>query len=113
MWRIADGDADELQSLATTDSSDDETQKTAANWIKGFGAAAKGKVSADFYDEGSQRQVVVLYFHATHQVKEISARIDSDEDGNWRILMKETSFKDATGKPVWAPKEPGGAGSRH
>ncbi|WP_181923795.1 hypothetical protein [Streptomyces inhibens] len=58
--RTADGDTDDLQSLATSDSSDSETRKTAANWVKGFQEAAGGKVSVDFYDEGSQRQVVVL-----------------------------------------------------
>ncbi|SMQ13812.1 hypothetical protein SAMN06272771_0085 [Streptomyces sp. Ag82_O1-12] len=45
----------------------------ARNWVKAFGTAAKRDVTADFYDEGSVRQVVVLYFAKSGQVKEIEA----------------------------------------
>ncbi len=112
VWHIADGKAAELRKLATNDSSDAVAQKTAENWIKGFGAGARGKVTGDFYDGGSARQVVVLYFQDTHQVKEFTVRLDGaagKED--WRVLMKSTDFKDATQAPSWAPKEPGGTGS--
>ncbi|MEV7960091.1 hypothetical protein [Streptomyces sp. NPDC088141] len=112
VWRIADGKAGDLEKLATSDSTASETRKTAANWIKGFQKGAKGKVAADFYDEASERQVVVLYFQDTHQVKEINVRPDglAGEDG-WHVLMNETSLKEATSAPTWAPKEPGGNGS--
>ncbi|MFD4764392.1 hypothetical protein ACFWOJ_37910 [Streptomyces sp. NPDC058439] len=112
VWRIADGKAGDLEKLATSDSTDSETRKTAANWIKGFQKGAKGKVAADFYDEASERQVVVLYFQDTHQVKQIAVRVDglAGEDG-WRVLMNEPSLKEATSPPTWAPKEPGGDGS--
>ncbi len=113
VWRIADGKTDDLRSLATGDSDDSQSTKTARNWVKGFEDGAQGKVTADFYDGGSERQVVVLYFHDTKQVKEFSMRLDGDagEDG-WKVLMKETDFEDATRKPAWAPKAPGGTGSK-
>ncbi|MFJ4321611.1 hypothetical protein ACIP3A_00625 [Streptomyces tricolor] len=113
VWDIADGKTDELRKLATSDSSEAEARKTAENWIKGFGAGARGKVTGDFYDDGSARQVVVLYFHDTHQVKEFTVRLDGDAGKeDWRVLMKSTDFKDATAAPSWAPKEPGGTGSK-
>lgn len=70
-------------------------------------------MTGDFYDDGSERQVVVLYFHDTRQVKEFTVRLDSDAGKeDWRVLMKSADFKDATHAPNWAPKEPGGTGSR-
>lgn len=113
VWDIADSKTDELCKMATSDSGEAEAQKTAENWIKAFGAGARGKVSGDFYDGGSERQVVVLYFHDTHQVKEFTVRLDGDAGKeDWRILMKSPDFKDATHAPSWAPKEPGETGSR-
>ncbi|MEU4034105.1 hypothetical protein [Streptomyces collinus] len=112
VWDIADGRTAELRKLATGDSGDAVARKTAENWIKGFGAGARGEVTGDFYDAGSERQVVVLYFHGTHQVKEFTVRLDGDAGKeDWRVLMKSTGFKDATQAPSWAPKEPGGTGS--
>ncbi|MGW1375678.1 hypothetical protein ACWD6P_15605 [Streptomyces sp. NPDC002446] len=113
VWHIADGKTDDLRSLATSDGDDTQSRKTAENWVRGFEDGAQGKVTADFYDEGSERQVVVLYFHDTKQVKEFSMRLDghAGEEG-WRVLMKETDFKEATRKPAWAPEEPGGTGSK-
>ncbi|MFF7970420.1 hypothetical protein [Streptomyces sp. NPDC007905] len=113
VWDIADGKADELRKLATSDSSEAQAGKTAENWIKGFGAGARGRVTGDFYDGGSERQVVILYFHATRQIKEFTVRLDGDAGKeDWRVLMKSTDFKDATHAPGWAPKEPGATGSR-
>ncbi|MFG2636161.1 hypothetical protein ACGFX8_20110 [Streptomyces sp. NPDC048362] len=113
VWDIADGRTDELRKLATSDSGETDARKTAENWIKGFGAGARGEVTGDFYDDGSERQVVVLYFHDTRQVEDFSVRLDGDAGKeDWRVLMKSTDFKDATQAPGWAPKEPGGTGSR-
>ncbi|WP_316739445.1 hypothetical protein [Streptomyces sp. MK7] len=113
VWDIADGRTDELRKLATSDSSEAEARKTAENWIKGFGAGARGKVTGDFYDSGSERQVVVLYFHDSQQVKEFTVRLDGDAGKeDWRGLMKSTDFKDAVHAPGWAPKELGATGSR-
>ncbi|MET9296936.1 hypothetical protein [Streptomyces sp. NPDC003077] len=112
VWRIADGTAEQLAALATGDGSENEARKTADNWIKGFRKGARGKVTADFYDEGSERQTVVLYFHGTRQVKELSVRLDGNagEDG-WHVLMRETTPTEATAAPTWAPPTPGGLGS--
>lgn len=113
VWRMADGEAGELEKLATSDSTGSEARKTAANWVKGFRKGAQGKVAADFYDEASERQVVVLYFHDTNQVKEITVRLDGNAgDDGWRVTMDETSWREATTPPTWAPKEPGGTGSK-
>ncbi|MFF7881770.1 hypothetical protein ACH40F_16440 [Streptomyces sp. NPDC020794] len=113
VWDIADGKTDELRKLATSDSNEADARKTAENWIKGFGAGARRNVTGDFYDDGSERQVVVLYFHDTRQVKEFTVRLDGDAGKeDWRVLMKSADFKDATHAPNWAPKEPGGTGSR-
>ncbi|MFJ3662090.1 hypothetical protein ACIPPM_16680 [Streptomyces sp. NPDC090119] len=106
VWRLADGEAGELAKLATGDG---EPRPTAANWVKGFRAGARGRVSADFYDEASERQVVVLYFRDTGQVKELSLRVDGDS--GWRVLMDEADPEEAVRAPTWAPKEPGGQGS--
>ena len=113
VWRLADGKPGELRDLATSDSDESQTKKTAENWVKGFEDGAGGEVTADFYDSGSVRQVVVLYFHDTKQIKEFSLRTEGDSDEvQWRFLMKETDFKDATRKPTWAPAEPGKTGSK-
>lgn len=113
VWDIADGKTDDLRKMATSDSGETEARKTAENWVKGFGSGARGEVTGDFYDGGSERQVVVLYFHDTRQVKDFTVRLDGDAGKeNWRILMKSTDFKDATHAPSWAPKEPGGTGSK-
>ncbi|MEV6618737.1 hypothetical protein AB0N31_33765 [Streptomyces sp. NPDC051051] len=110
--RIADGSADGLAALATGDGGEDVARGTADNWIKAFGKGAGGKVAADFHDEGSERQTVVLYFQDTGQTKEISVRLDGNagEDG-WHVLMDEPSMKEATAEPTWAPRTPGGSGS--
>ncbi|WP_328557937.1 MULTISPECIES: hypothetical protein [unclassified Streptomyces] len=112
VWRIADDSPGQLAELATDDSGEDVARSTAENWIKAFGKGAGGKVAADFYDEGSERQTVVLYFQNTGQTKEISVRLDGDAGENgWHVLMDEPSMKEATAKPTWAPRTPGGSGS--
>ncbi|MFJ7296564.1 hypothetical protein [Streptomyces collinus] len=107
VWRLAEGDADGLAALAVDDAHADAT---ARNWVKAFGAAAEGDVTADFYDEGSVRQVVVLYFAKSGQTKEIEARIG--EGDSWGLTLAEPDPAKATAKPTWAPPEPGGSGSR-
>ncbi|MFJ5267377.1 hypothetical protein [Streptomyces sp. NPDC088358] len=112
VWRIADDSADRLAALATGDGGKDHARRTATNWIKAFGKGAGGKVTADFYDEGSERQTVVLYFHGTGQTKEFDVRLDGDAGENgWHVLMDEPSMKEAAAKPAWAPATPGGSGS--
>ncbi|MFI7358373.1 hypothetical protein ACIBTP_31175 [Streptomyces avidinii] len=106
VWRIADAKAGELASLGT----DGELQKTAENWIAAFGGGARGKVTAEFYDSGSTRQVVVLYFHDTGQIKELQVRT-AGEDG-WRVVMGEPDPKEAVAVYPWVPKTPGELGSK-
>lgn len=114
VWRIADERAEGLQSLASSDGTEDETKKTAANWIKEFRNGARGKVTADFYDEGSDRQMVVLYFHDTGQIKDIDVRLDGNGGQNgWRALMREPSPKQVAAVPGWVPRSPGALGSTH
>ncbi|WP_406835227.1 hypothetical protein ACICHK_01720 [Streptomyces sp. AHU1] len=114
VWRIADDSPDRLAALATSDSSEDTARSTADNWIEAFGKGAGGKVAADFYDEGSERQTVVLYFQDTGQRKEINVRLDGNGgDDGWHVLMDEPSMKEATVEPAWAPRTPGGSRSSH
>ncbi|MGW0469032.1 hypothetical protein ACWDX6_27810 [Streptomyces sp. NPDC003027] len=108
VWRLSDGDAEALAALAAEKG--DTAEPTARNWVKAFGAAAKGEVTADFYDEGSTRQVVVLYFATSGQIKEIEARVG--EDDAWAVTMNEPDPSEASAKPAWAPPKPGGTGSR-
>ncbi|NEA86638.1 hypothetical protein G3I38_18095 [Streptomyces sp. SID7958] len=107
VWRLADGDARGLATLAVDDK---DAKATARNWVKAFSAAAKGEVTADFYDEGSVRQVVVLYFTKSGQTKELEARIG--DDGAWGLTLDEPDPAEATAKPTWAPPKAGGSGSR-
>ncbi|MFF2363986.1 hypothetical protein ACFVU0_14945 [Streptomyces sp. NPDC058122] len=108
VWRLADGDVDALAALAVDDTHADAT---ARNWVKAFGAAAGGDVTADFYDEGSVRQVVVLYFARSGQIKEIEAR-RGEEGDSWGLTLAEPDPAEATAKPTWAPSKPGSSGSR-
>ncbi|MER6320213.1 hypothetical protein ABT237_41675 [Streptomyces sp. NPDC001581] len=106
VWGIADGKAGELAALGT----DGEPRKTAENWIAAFGEGARGKITAEFYDSGSTRQVVVLYFHDTGQIKELQVRT-ADDDG-WRVVMGQPDPKEATAVYPWVPKKPGELGSK-
>ncbi|PKV83194.1 hypothetical protein [Streptomyces sp. TLI_146] len=107
VWRLKDGKAETLADLAVEDGKAADT--TARNWIGAFGKAAAGKVTADFYDEGSTRQVVVLYFAATGQKKAIEVRIGGDD--TWGVTLDETDPAEAAKAPDWAPATPGGTGS--
>lgn len=114
VWRLADGRTDELESLAAdADGAKGEVEKTAQNWIQAFQKGAGGKVTAEFYDEGSVRQFVVVYFHDTAQVKGFSVRLTgSTGEGGWRVDMREPDPKEASAAPDWVPKTPGGLGSK-
>lgn len=107
VWRLKDGKADALAELAVEGGKAADT--TARNWIGAFGKAAQGKVTADFYDEGSTRQVVVLYFAKTGQKKAIEVRIGGDD--TWGVTLDETDPAEAAEAPEWAPATPGGTGS--
>ncbi|MFJ4340142.1 hypothetical protein [Streptomyces sp. NPDC088915] len=67
-------------------------------------------MTADFYDEGSTRQVVVLYFQGTGRKKELEARIG--EDDAWGVTLAETDPAEVRKQPAWAPATPGATGSR-
>ncbi|WP_326592595.1 hypothetical protein [Streptomyces sp. NBC_01294] len=114
IWRIADGKADELASLAADgDEVNGESRTTAQNWIQAFRKGAGGKVTAEFYDEGSVRQIVVVYFHDTAQTKAFHVRITgSTGEGGWRVSMREPDPREASAVPEWVPKAPGGLGSK-
>ncbi|WP_162793283.1 hypothetical protein [Streptomyces globosus] len=112
VWRIADGKVGELASLADKDGNG-ASEKTAENWITAFGKGARGKVTAEFYDEGSLRQEVVLYLHETDQIKQIQVRATSAKGKDiWRVIMDEPSPEEATALHPWVPKKPGELGSK-
>ncbi|MCY0924170.1 hypothetical protein OS965_39715 [Streptomyces sp. H27-G5] len=107
IWRIADADSKGLESLATSDSEKPVQRQTASNWITAFKKGAQGKVTADFYGSGVDRQAVVLYFHKTKQIKAISVRLDGNGGGDgWRIKMAEPNPEQASELPDWVPDEP-------
>ncbi|MEU9233596.1 amidase domain-containing protein [Streptomyces subrutilus] len=113
VWRIADGRAEELASLGDPDHDKAATRRTAENWIAAFGRGARGKVTAEFYDEGSYRQMVVLYLHDTGQIKAINVRPVSDDHKDvYRVSMAEPDPGEATAVQPWLPKTPGELGSK-
>ncbi|MFD7631115.1 hypothetical protein ACFV7Q_34715 [Streptomyces sp. NPDC059851] len=113
VWRIADGDADGLAALADPGKDRGTTEKTAENWIAAFRKGAGGKVTAEFYDEGSYRQTVVLYMHDTGQIKEIYILpVNMDGKGVFRVSMAEPEPGEATAVAPWVPKKPGELGSK-
>ncbi|MEV7525164.1 hypothetical protein [Streptomyces sp. NPDC091371] len=113
VWQIADGNAGELAGLAYHKEDAGPPEKTAENWISAFGKGARGKVTAEFYDEGSVRQAVVLYFHDTGQIKQIQvvARNGGNKD-SWGVVMAEPDPKAAVAVLPWIPKNPGELGSK-
>lgn len=112
VWRLADGNAGELARLAD-DKDGGSPGKTAQNWITAFGKGARGKVTAEFYDEGSVRQTVVLYFHDTGQIKQIQVRVaNGGNKDRWQVAMAEPDPKEAVVVLPWVPKKPGELGSK-
>ncbi|WP_327418751.1 hypothetical protein [Streptomyces sp. NBC_01233] len=114
IWRLADGEPEELESLAADgDDAKGEAERTAENWIQAFEKGAGGKVTAEFYDEGSVRQLVVVYFHDTAQTKVFLVRLTGRTgEGGWRVHMREPDPREASAVPEWVPKTPGGLGSK-
>ncbi|MEU2392446.1 hypothetical protein [Streptomyces sp. NPDC007369] len=113
VWRIADGKAGELAALAPDEQDDATVEKTADNWIAAFRKGAGGKVTAEFYDDGSYRQTVVLYLHDTDQVKQIEVRpVSENRKTVYRVTMAEPDPGEATAEAPWIPKTPGGLGSK-
>ncbi|OEJ34359.1 hypothetical protein [Streptomyces subrutilus] len=116
VWQIADGKAGELAGLAAEtdgDSPEKTAEKTASNWISAFGKGARGKVTAEFYDEGSVRQTVVLYFHDTGQIKQLHVRVsDGGGKDEWRVVMAEPDPEEAVAVLPWVPRKPGELGSK-
>ncbi|MBT2458000.1 hypothetical protein [Streptomyces sp. ISL-86] len=113
VWRMADANPGKLAALATPNTLDSAPEKTAENWITAFGKGARGKVTAEFYDEGSKRQTVVLYFHGTGQIKQLLVRggMGGEEEG-WHVYMTEADYAEATAVLPWVPKTPGALGSK-
>ncbi|MCM1976690.1 hypothetical protein [Streptomyces sp. G1] len=70
-------------------------------------------MTAEFYDEGSLRQEVVLYLHETGQIEQIQVRaVSVDGKDVWRVTMDEPAPEEATVVHPWVPKKPGELGSK-
>ncbi|MFB7050426.1 hypothetical protein ACFCX7_30400 [Streptomyces microflavus] len=78
VWHLADRDADALAALHTEDG---DANSTARPWIKAYSKDAQGQVTADFPEEGSVRQEVVLHFAESHRTQEITVRINNETRG--------------------------------
>ncbi|MEU5809498.1 MULTISPECIES: hypothetical protein [unclassified Streptomyces] len=113
VWRIADGDAGGLASLVRDGQDNGVARRTAENWIAAFRKGAGGKVTAEFYDDGSYRQTVVLYLHDTDQIKQLHV-LPAWAEGKdvWRVSMGEPDPAEATAVSSWIPKTPGALGSK-
>ncbi len=112
VWRIADGKAGVLAALTADEEERADAQKTAENWIAAFRKGAGGKVTAEFYDEGSYRQTVVLYLHDTGQIKQIYVLpASANARDGWGVHMREPDPAEATAVAPWIPKKPGELGS--
>ncbi|GGZ87624.1 hypothetical protein GCM10010329_04480 [Streptomyces spiroverticillatus] len=111
VWRLADGDPDGLAELAIKDdgAENESPEKTAQNWVDAFGEGARGKVTADFYGDGSYRTAVVLYFEKTKQIKQILVRVGSDDE--WGVRLAEPDPAKVKENPSWVPRTPGATGS--
>ncbi|MFF4317939.1 hypothetical protein [Streptomyces sp. NPDC001568] len=114
VWGLAEGDPDGAASLAGDKADTPAAKATAENWVEAFGDGARGQVTADFYDEGSKRQLVVLYFHKTQQVKAVMVGIwGNARKGGWCVIMDEPDPGEAAATPLpWIPAKPGGVGSK-
>ncbi|MFJ6783796.1 hypothetical protein [Streptomyces yangpuensis] len=112
VWRIADGEVGALAALTAHEEDRAGAERTAENWIAAFRKGAGGKVTAEFYDEGSYRQTVVLYLHATGQIKQIYVLpVAVRTKDVWRVSMREPDPAEATAVAPWIPKKPGELGS--
>lgn len=88
VWRLADGSADRLVKLAAAEGTADARRAAAEVWIRDYGPAAAGEVTADFGDDPANRQTVRITFHATGRVKELTLRLDGrDGSGDWRVML--------------------------
>ncbi|OIK24636.1 hypothetical protein [Streptomyces malaysiense] len=87
VWRLADGDAD---GLAALDSEGGDAKPAARAWIKAYGeAAARDEVTADFDEEGSVRQEVVLHFTGPERTQRVTVRIGGND--TWGIVLANPS----------------------
>lgn len=82
VWHLADKDADALAALNTEGG---DAGSEARAWIKAYGADAQGEVTADFLDEGSVRQDVVLHFTKSRRTQELTVRIGDDD--TWGVVL--------------------------
>ncbi|MFF7351683.1 MULTISPECIES: hypothetical protein [Streptomyces] len=82
VWRLADGDADAVAALNTEGG---DAGPAARAWIRAYGKAARDEVSADFRDEGSVRQDVVLRFSGPRRTQELTVRIGKGD--TWGIVL--------------------------
>jgi hypothetical protein len=62
-------------------------------WVGTYGKAADGEVTADFLDEGSVRQEVVLHFGGPRRTQELTVRIG--DDGTWGVVLDAPDPKPA------------------
>ncbi|MEU5797496.1 hypothetical protein ABZ800_28825 [Streptomyces sp. NPDC047813] len=101
VWRLADSDADGLAALGTEGG---DARPAARAWVKAYGkAAARHEVTADFDEEGSVRQGVVLHFAGPDRTQEATVRIGAHD--TWGIVLVDPEPK-AVGKPGTTPAGP-------
>ncbi|MFF8261531.1 hypothetical protein [Streptomyces virginiae] len=113
--RPAGARADALESPAAdpdAEGAKSEVEKTAQNWIRAFPKGAGGQVTAEFYDEGSVRPLVVAYFRDTAQIEEFSVRAGGTGEGGGRVTMRGPDPEEASAALEGAAKPPGASARR-
>ncbi|WP_327074790.1 hypothetical protein OG196_36225 [Kitasatospora purpeofusca] len=91
VWRLADGSADRLVELAAAEGPAAARRTAAEEWIRTYGADAAAEVSAEFGDDPASRQTVLLTFHGSGRVKELTLRPEDaggSDIGTWRVLLR-------------------------
>ncbi|MEV7501257.1 hypothetical protein [Streptomyces sp. NPDC093018] len=89
VWRLADGDVD---GLAALNAEGGDSRPAARAWIKEYGKAARGEVSADFEEDFAAQQLVVLHFTGPGRTEMITVRPGPHD--TWGIVLVNPEPKD-------------------
>ncbi|MFH8340435.1 hypothetical protein [Streptomyces sp. AM6-12] len=89
LWRLADGEVD---GVAALDTEGGDARPAARAWIKEYGKAARGEVSADFEEDFAVRQPVVLHFTGPTRTEESTARPGPHD--TWGLVLVNPAPKD-------------------
>ncbi|MEW1661045.1 hypothetical protein [Streptomyces sp. NPDC093707] len=89
VWKLADRDADGLEALAAPDEDvvQSDKAKTAKAWLRAYGTAAKGEVTADFARSPAKNQDVTLTFKGKNEQLDLSLYQGPDK---WSVIFHDS-----------------------